>query len=50
MIVIAIDHGEKDRITEYTPFVQTKFGPGDAWAAITPNNVSRYASNIKDLP
>ena len=29
MIVIAIDHGNKDRITEYTPFVETKFGPGD---------------------
>lgn len=29
MIVIAIDHGRKERIKEYTPFVETKFGPGD---------------------
>jgi predicted alpha/beta superfamily hydrolase len=29
IIVIAIDHGEKDRIKEYTPFLDTKFGAGD---------------------
>jgi len=29
IIVIAIDHGEKDRIKEYTPFLDSKFGPGD---------------------
>lgn len=29
MIVIAIDHGKKERIKEYLPFVETKFGTGD---------------------
>ena len=29
IIVIAIDHGEKDRIKEYTPFLDGKFGPGE---------------------
>ncbi len=29
IIVIAIDHGKKERIKEYTPFIETKFGPGE---------------------
>ena len=29
LIVVAVDHGEKDRIKEYTPFLDTKFGVGD---------------------
>jgi len=29
LIIIAIDHGEKDRIKEYTPFLENKFGSGD---------------------
>ena len=29
VIIIAIDHAEKDRIREYTPSIQTKLGKGD---------------------
>ncbi|MBR9921903.1 MAG: carbohydrate esterase [Bacteroidetes bacterium] len=29
LIVIAIDHAENERISEYTPSYQTKLGPGD---------------------
>ena len=28
MIVVAIDHGGRERIEEYTPFIQSKFGVG----------------------
>ncbi len=29
LIIIAIDHGEKERIKEYLPFKDTRLGPGD---------------------
>ena len=29
LVVIAIDHGEEERIKEYLPFSNTKFGPGE---------------------